>query len=241
MKPQSAISHELQIFRYKRGVKLVRPNDDAKISLGSLLKQSFNVFIQDVDQGILEANDPCWSSCGFQSIQDAIGANASKVCADKCLIERFAQTNHQIISQQTNVVVNENLIFSDGSEIRTLSLKFPWYDDNDRIIGTFGCALNVTNINLDSVANDLNFLNQNLYDHHNVNSEQYANIINKYQFTRRETQIIASVIRGRTLPATAKLMNISSRTAENYFATIKDKLGVTSKTEVIEMLYKYYS
>lgn len=239
MSLHSAVSRELQVSRYKRGVKLVPPNNDTKITLGGLLDQSFNVFVQELDQSITEINEACWASCGFQSRNDAIGSWADKVCSDKASLEKLKKNNAQVISKHTNIITNEKVIYDDGSELQTLSLKFPIYDNYDNVQGLMGCALNVADLN--KLANDLNYLNQFLLDQYsNSNSLNQCNPALDYGLTRREIEIIKSIIRGKTLRATAAILNLSARTVESYFESIKNKIGVASKSEVIERLYDQY-
>ena len=241
MKRNSSLSYELQLCRYKGGIKLIPPNEDNKIFVGDLLKQSFNVFIQDLDLNIIDLNEACWSSCGFSSREDALGENIKKVCTDTVTVSRMQYTNQSIIQRAENVVVNENVPFSDGSELRTISFKFPWYDENNKVKGLVGFALDLSKNDLAGVANDLNYLNTNFLDQHTyqVSSVKY-NLVNKYQLTPREIDVVDHIMRGKTLRATAEKLNLSTRTVEAYLESIKSKTSANSKSQLIEILYDYY-
>lgn len=54
--------------------------------------------------------------------------------------------------------------------------------------------------------------------------------------TKREMDIAKSIIKGKTAKGIALELNISNRTVENYLVTMKEKMKVSSKYELIEKL-----
>lgn len=238
MTMRSKISNELQVVRYKSGIKLMRPNVNNKLALSDLLNQSFNVFIQDLSYNILEANESCWANCGFDSRRKVIGKNLIELYDNKAMMDSVLKNNEVIIKQEKNIFANEHMQLDDGTEINTLSLKFPWYDENNVLIGLIGCALPVNNANVNGVAKSLNYLNAYLLDSYATNFSITVNP--PYALTPRERDVVKYIIRGKTLRETARLLNLSKRTIESYFENVKNKIGVYSKSEVIDKLYEHF-
>jgi len=68
--------------------------------------------------------------------------------------------------------------------------------------------------------------------------EKYLKIINGIKFTRREIDIIASIISGRSSKRIASHLSISLKTVENYTHNIRTKLGCSSQQGIIDFIEK---
>lgn len=60
---------------------------------------------------------------------------------------------------------------------------------------------------------------------------------NEY-LTKREADVLKHLSLGKTAKSVGRDLNISFRTVETYIDTIKSKLGVSSKREIIEVIIK---
>ncbi|MFT3741526.1 MAG: LuxR C-terminal-related transcriptional regulator [Gammaproteobacteria bacterium] len=60
----------------------------------------------------------------------------------------------------------------------------------------------------------------------------------KYNFSARESECLFYVLRGMTTKMIAEILNRSPRTVEKFILSIKNKMGCTYKTEVIEKSIK---
>ena len=54
--------------------------------------------------------------------------------------------------------------------------------------------------------------------------------------TRREAECMVQLMRGKTVPQTAKLLQLSSRTVEFYVKNIKIKLKCRTKSELLQKI-----
>jgi|LakMenE01Jun11ns_1017448.scaffolds.fasta_scaffold9921752_2 DNA-binding CsgD family transcriptional regulator len=68
---------------------------------------------------------------------------------------------------------------------------------------------------------------------HNPQTKKFLNKISPLSL--REEQCLESYRKGRSAQATAALLHLSQRTVEHYYDNIKNKLGLRSKTELLEL------
>ncbi len=83
-------------------------------------------------------------------------------------------------------------------------------------------------INID-VQTEMHELKEQFYKHTPVHHYQ----TNNTHITQRELQILFYLLHHKTADETAQQMNISRRTAESYIENLKNKLGCSSKAELI--------
>ena len=53
-------------------------------------------------------------------------------------------------------------------------------------------------------------------------------------FTKRETETLYYLLQGRTIPETARILRLSSRTIEFYVKNMKLKIGAKTKQELVD-------
>lgn len=56
--------------------------------------------------------------------------------------------------------------------------------------------------------------------------------------TQRESECVSLLMQGHTMRSAAKKMNISSRTVESCLANMKERLDLSSKSELLCTLYE---
>lgn len=56
-------------------------------------------------------------------------------------------------------------------------------------------------------------------------------------FTRRESECMVLLLKGKTISSVAKLLKLSPRTVEYYIKNMKSKLGCRTKFELIDLVY----
>ena len=116
----------------------------------------------------------------------------------------------------------------------------PWYDDFNNIMGIFGCSIFVDMKIIDMTA-QLNFITSHfLIDQKDADQSISKQCIYGIYYTKREMEIIKWVIRGRTMAEIGTQLNLSNRTIQNYFETIKLKAGVKNKSAFIDLVMPYF-
>lgn len=56
-------------------------------------------------------------------------------------------------------------------------------------------------------------------------------------FTRRESECMVWLLRGKTINSVATILKLSPRTVEYYIKNMKNKLGCRTKFELIDLVY----
>lgn len=239
-------SHELLLTRHLNGIKLLRPKNSSiheleqrrLLAVGDALEFPFSIFFTDMNHVIREINDRSWSNCGFQSRLEALGKTAANVCRNHHQIRNVFDNNRHVMRTRRLAILNEEaeLVNPDVS-LQCISIKFPWYDDNNRIAGIFGCALEISCDGLAKFADHFsmianNFLAQPVATHNVLHGRK----INDIYFSGREMELIQLLIRGKTIREISEILGIGYRTAESYYENVKCKSGVRTKSQLIEKL-----
>jgi DNA-binding NarL/FixJ family response regulator len=79
-------------------------------------------------------------------------------------------------------------------------------------------------------AHSLGIIKQRLNGLHKIES------VNEIKLSRREKEIIYYLVRGKTAKEIGHTIYLSTRTIENYLAAIKSKMGVSTKSDLIEKI-----
>jgi len=123
-------------------------------------------------------------------------------------------------------IIENDCLRKDDIFFQTLSIKSPWYDFDNKIIGLMGFTII---IGKQPLAESLTKISQLglLGAIKNIPSK------NTY-FSKREIECLRLTVRGKTAKETAFMMGISQRTVEEYLTNIKTKIGVYSKSALID-------
>ncbi len=123
----------------------------------------------------------------------------------------YRQGDMEVLENSAKTNFFETQLKSNGDIVIIQISKAPLFDQKKQKIGVIGSYMEYT-------------------------PDQYRGNFNPYHFTRREADILRLIIRGKTAKETATTFCLSTRTVENYLATIKEKVGVRSKSALIEKL-----
>lgn len=241
-------SHELLFYRFGSGIKLVRPETEenktrshtglaTEHTVASLLQLPLSIYFIRADSINANVNEHDATLCGFDSVKMAIGK--------KCF-SNFTQKSAEITTKNDNEVVRtrrikiseEDVVLSDGNISRpTLSIKFPWYNNVNKIIGLFGCSIILGKHPLaDSLSTVTNLGLLNTIE--NVSSHIGTEIDENY-LSKRQLNCAKLLLTGMTTREIAVFLNLSPRTIESYIENIKIKLHCQNKTELIIKLSEY--
>lgn len=233
-------SNELLVCRYKNGIKLLKSstliNDRnerfTRHTVKSMLSLPFSVYFDNHDAVIQRANAHNVELCGFDSEKQAIGKNYFK---------RFtASTAHMLLQYDQQALVNEatkiyeeTIQHDDQDEIhRLLSVKMPWYSVENKVIGLFGCCID---LDKNPISNFLTSMTEmglfNLAENKNTDNE-------KVLLSKQQKICAMYLLQGLTNNEIAVQMNLSRRTIESYVESMKNKFRCKNKTQLILILSK---
>ena len=79
-----------------------------------------------------------------------------------------------------------------------------------------------------------------------INSLDIKNFSNKLQIddvqlSKRQSEILRLAVKGNTIKEIARILNLSQRTVGHYFDTVKNKLNVSSRSELISKVMRFES
>lgn len=226
-------SHEFHVYRYRDGLKLLKPDVDRKqnLSIGytgftiaEMMRLPFGVYFYNSQSMFQCINNKHAESCGFDSESNAIGKTVLDTSIAKYADNLF-KNNRDILLIGKMKILEEEIMHNNGTYNHGISIKIPLYE-RDSIVGIVGCTIVTGKHDLaDSLSKiaQLNLLNTK------------TSLFNNYtSLTQRETEILYHLVRGQTAKHIGALLHISHRTVEQHIEKIKLKLNVFSKSELIE-------
>lgn len=247
------ISSESIVCRYRNGVKLLHPRQAHLIknhstsykstghTVSSIHQLPLCIYMMNTEHQTLKLNEATAEATGFLSVADGIG---------RTVLETFQKESARQTHRHDNQVMNNNQITlleqekhrKDGEKIHTLAIKSPWYNDEDKIIGIFGCTIVFGMQSLSQSLTEIAKLG--LLDLRNNVSEKVlfsGKEIDGVYLSNRESECLRHYAQGKTAREIAQLIYLSKRTVENYIYNIKIKLGVSTKSELIYKTLDYFN
>lgn len=229
------ISNDLEFQRYQGGIKIYHPSKRyPSQTIGSLLALPMSFYLLDKDGKTKTMNEEGAEVTGFDSSKHSLGKSVIEVGVKESA-ELLIQHCHQVIDTNSLQFFEEQHIRKDGAELNFLSIKCPWYDENNKIQGTCGFSIvmgkHSTANSLSLIAN-LGLLNPSLSQEQKLVLPEHI----KVQLTPREIECLKLTVKGYTAKRIAKELKISFRTVQEYITNTRIKLNVGSKAELIEMV-----
>lgn len=239
------VSEQLLFQRYRQGVKLVKPKPNQtsqSVLVADILAMPINVYFSN-RHGISEkCNDLCAISCGYDSTKQSIGHSIYDIpeikreCAESIL-----RNNLAVIESNRISVIEEDFARCDESGFHALTIKLPWYDSENNTLGIFGCSIV---IGQQSLANTLSKLMAfGLFipalDFPQYHSPLMGKYIGDIYYSKREVECILWYVRGKSARNIGNILGISQRTVEQYLASIKRKMNVKTKSELMDIIMQY--
>ena len=246
---QKHLSNELIIQRWHNGVKLISLDEAKKayhcdeedlthFSIANILKLNFCAYFLNSDSEVQTINEHGLVACNFDSTQQAFGKSMFDV-ATREVATRITGSHKEAMHSHKIKMVEEDVLRKDDFSFQCLSALLPWYNNENKIIGVLGCTIlpglhpladsltEISNIGLSTEVNS----------EHRLHSLIRGKLIEKNIYlSKREFECTSLLVHGRTSKQIAKVMNISHRTVEHYISNIKNKMGVSTKFELIGKL-----
>lgn len=153
--------------------------------------------------------------------------------------KEFEEIDHRVFDSIESHELTKQVHFEKSPILYEMNCKiFPLLNESDQISGLFGIGTGQM-----IIPSGL----QNIFLF--VNKMHIAQIIKKPRYlirskqltvflTRREVACLLYLMKGKTAKEVAGEMSITSRTAENYIAIIKEKFGCYSKSQLICLAFE---
>ncbi len=200
-----------------------------------------HITLIDTETRILSASKTVITDLGYKSSDLVIGVSYYDVPVKaKKLAQHFHQSDKELIS---GVPCINNLVFwslNNDKQMLTLAEKFPIKDKNNHVIAILVHWMDITHSNLIDISKYLKLFNHDKYVLGNDNQFCYkihkSNNYNYHQenLSAREIECLFYILRGKSAKDVGKILHLSYRTIEDHIASIKYKLNVTRKAQLIE-------
>lgn len=229
-----SISLDNQITRYGQGVRLIQSEKKNKITptVREVLALPVNTFFLNHHSEFMLSNENCVKTHGFISVNDSIGKSVRNVIyRDDANI--VIHEDKQLMHSQKRIIVENEGKRLDDIPLQCITIKMPWYNSNHHVIGVFGFCIMMDSFAASSIAEAFSSITNTGLLSDSV--PQSFSKVNNVALTKKESNIIYWLIRGKTAKEIATQLRLSRRTVENYLAVLKNKLNVRSKSELIAL------
>lgn len=242
------ISDEFLIFRFRNGIKLIRPDQktqqhcsplfyDTGYTVADVLNLPLNVTFLNHEARTQKINENSAATSGFVSVKSAIGKSIADVTKPHSAAIVMSH-NREVIDQAKKGIYEETLDRKSDSIINVFAVKSPWYNADNKVIGLFGCGLSLGILPLAkslSLIADIGMLHSS--NTQGNDQDFFAKSIREnIYFTKREQDVIYFLIRGKSAKNISEILGLSRRTVETHLNHIKEKMGVYTKSDLIEKL-----
>lgn len=239
----SHISNELLIYPCNHGIKLIRPDHfihhhDKKtypepFSAQHILKLPFAVYWENTDFITQQCNEITSAECGFVTHKEIFKNPWFKHFSSQTIAPSLA-THKEVLLNSMKKITYENALRNDFSSHDTLCIRMPWYNNDDKVIGIFGCSIIMGQHSLaDSLTQiaELGLLNVNqLQQTNHIVGREICSVY----LSKRELECLRLTIRGKTTKQIAIILGLSRWTVDEYLTNIKLKMNVATKSELID-------
>lgn len=233
------LNKEFFICRYKNGIKLMPPDrvDDTCYNTGysveAFLKLPFCIGFIDTNYHILQVNEESASVLGFSSPKSAVNKSIYDV-ADTHSSEVVINNYKKIYTEKHIKIHEEHILLKNEIKLHRILIHSPIYNNEDKIIGLTGMTIVVGKHSIsDSLSKAIEL---RLIDMPSSQQNNMHLLENKF-LSKREKECLNQIVRGKSARAIADLLGLSKRTVEGYLENIKNKLNVSTKSELIAKIF----
>lgn len=234
------LTNDVFIKRHLSGIQLLLPEESELNNanpLTEMLNVPVSVILLDNNSKIKWINNQNATTLGFDSTEAALGKTIKSAYKEKSAAFSL-QHDLDVLQTRKHIIKEEACERVDDRDFYAITAKMPWYDQHDNIIGLIGYSIAVGLDPIHSMQYALQtFAKLNGF----VQTPADISVINHddIYFTRRETDLIMYIVKGKTAKEIGALMSLSRRTVEFYIENIKNKIGVNKKSQLIEYCINY--
>jgi DNA-binding CsgD family transcriptional regulator len=233
------VSRQMQIVRWGNGVKLIEPEllgtpqtlNQSRVlgTVNNFMSLPLCCYFTNRQSQVQLLNDTTSELCGWESTREALGQSVQDIWPGE-----FSQTiiahDKSVLEKNTPQILDEEIFDKHDAHVGIISFKFPWYIGEKEVAGIFGCSIisqpSIT-IALAALANTGLLTPQPSSLPLEIDADQ------KY-FSRREREVLRLLVRAKTSKQIAGHLGLSHRTVEHYIENSKRKMGVSSKSELVD-------
>ncbi len=209
------------------------------ISAEALLAQlpGYVVF-RDLHSTFIASNVNTAKLLGFSSIEALVGLTDYDINYHPEYInfaEEFCKHDQEVIQTEKEMKVLGVFPYADGEIHSVLAFKKPLHDEHHQVTGVIITMNDIKNEYFEKlfskiIQHDHHFLPKKMRGVQKVILKNFQH----GQLTHKESEILYYFIRGASARNIAEILYRSRRTIETHIDSIKNKLGIYKKSELIE-------
>ena len=207
----------------------------------SLSDFNCHIYAKDPQGKYLFINESLMKDTGFSKMDDMLGLTDFDLSfLPKNEVLNLRKNDEKILATKQACVFIEPLTLCNGKKIIAISQKAPLRSKTKKNLGVSGMSFIMDREKFYSFSLRLEkdfYIEQIESPEKSISSNEK---INNTSLTKREKECLYYLVRGKYAREIATILNISRRTTEHHIASIKMKLNVNSKSELIEKVIDDY-
>jgi len=242
-------TQHMKVWRIKNGIMLLDANFsfinthashavDTGFTVADFMQLDISFYLLDTEGATKAINQEGVIVCGFPSISEAMGHSILAVSKKESAIQ-LLDNCHRVIKSDHFQLFDECHVRKDGISQEFLSIKLPWYDFDQQIIGV--CGFSIV-LGRHAIAAHLALLGRLKITSDllipEVQPIAMQDSLKQLALPKREQECLEYTIKGYTAKMIAKELGLSYRTIESYLDNLKTRLGANTRRELIQMAYQ---
>lgn len=191
------------------------------------------IILKNINSTYMGCNENFIALAGYKNLDSIIGITDEDLkCEASNYASIFRQQDREAMLYKPQVILDIHH-FADNKLWICISRKIPLKDNNQKVIGSIN---QMSEINLPL----LNKLGIALTRTSSKKTENRLNSLTltkdgyeTYNISKRESECLFYILRGKTAKEIAKILNLSPRTVEEYTENLKFKFCCQTKTELV--------
>lgn len=225
------ISDELLLNRTSMGIQLIKPSKHVTApAVSTVMQLPMQVYFENKEGVIQKTNEKNALFCGYDSPQHANGKIYYRTLDAK--IRNQLRENDQQTMQSNQLNIFDEIVQSNEGNRHGLSIKYPWYDNKNTLIGLFGFSIMLDQQSLAQAL--LSIMGLGLLSYHE------PKFVNSIKLSKQQKICGELLVKGHSIRKIAEQLNLSARTVETYINNLKAKLKCRNKTELTLKLAAHF-
>ena len=194
--------------------------------------------LKDLKSRFISASPLSIELLGFRSEDDIYGmTDYDTKCGTNESAPIFIAQDQKVIRTRKSLKILDIHTYSDGDEHILLTEKTPFYTNDNELLGVFATCIDIDRKFLQSFYSKISDALAPVTKKKKEvpsNSIVIVNDLPELNLSQREMNCFFYMTRGYSSSQIADRLNLSVRTIEAYYTSIKNKLGCESKKDIIE-------
>lgn len=209
--------------------KITRQKYNIDIESMLFIPGKIHIFWKDLNGFYLGTNDCMAETAKLSSKENIIGKDDYDLIWNNGAAI-YKKNDAFVIKTKQTLQCKETATLHDKT-LHGFTIKTPLYNQNNKILGVFGITCFLNNDNFISTLNNLK--THGLPIKNKTHADSKNNAYKYHDLSQRQSECLYHLVRGKTAKQIAKILNLSYRTVEDYFETLKLKFNCHNKPELI--------